>query len=41
MEIQAVLDNEFQNLLQTGFNSSSASDNLGPNGNIQKSVKDH
>lgn len=36
--MQNVLDNDFQSLFQMGFDSSSAIDNLGPNGNLQKFV---
>lgn len=35
---QNVLDNEFHSLFQMGFESSSANDSLGPNGNLQKFV---
>lgn len=38
--MQNVLDNDFQSLFQMGFDSNSAIDNLGPNGNLQKFVWD-
>ena len=38
LHMQNVLDNEFHSLFQMGFESNSANDSLGPNGNLQKFV---